>query len=204
MGVVIGLTGGIATGKSTVADYLARSPGWPVVDADELARAAVAPPSPMLGAIADRYGSQMLTAAGTLDRAKLGEVVFADAQERAWLEAQIHPVVRSQLERAIGQWQLRGQDSGAAVPLVLAVPLWFEAGMDDLGDQTWVVWCDPDQQRDRLMHRNHLTVAQAEARIASQMPLAEKCDRADLILDNSGPLTALWTECDRAVQRVLG
>lgn len=204
MGVVIGLTGGIATGKSTVADYLARSHGWPVVDADELARAAVAPPSPILGAIADRYGPQMLTATGTLDRAELGEVVFAHAQERAWLEAQIHPVVRSHLERAIKQWQLPGQDSGAVVPLVLAVPLWFEAGMDDLGDQSWVVWCDPTQQRDRLIQRNGFSPAQATARIASQMPLAEKCDRADLILDNSGPLAALWTQCDRAVQRVLG
>lgn len=202
MGVVIGLTGGIATGKSTVADYLARSPGWPVVDADELARAAVAPPSPILGAIADRYGSQMLTAAGSLDRARLGEVVFANAQERAWLEAQIHPVVRSHLERAIAQWQTQG--AGSSVPLVLVVPLWFEAGMDDLGDQTWVVWCDPAQQRDRLMRRNALTAAQAEARIASQMPLQAKCDRADVLLDNSGSLATLLAQCDRAVQRVLG
>jgi len=174
---VIGLTGGIATGKTTVANAIAATYGLTILDADLYAREAVAVGSPILGAIADRYGSQLLRDDGSLDRPQLGAIVFADAAERRWLESQIHPFVRRCFERDVVT---------ASDPALYVVPLLFETDAIDRVDAAWVVWCRPDEQRDRLMRRDGLDRNAAERRIAAQMPLAEKCDRADLVLDNSG------------------
>lgn len=198
----IGLTGGIATGKTTAADYLARAHGAALLDADRLAREAVAPGTPALAAIADRYGPEILQPDGTLDRARLGEIVFNDAAERTWVEAQIHPVVRDRLRAGIAAWRLRQSlpdPAGDGGPLVLVVPLLFEAGLVDLVEEVWVVACPEPKQRDRLAARNGLTDAQARARIASQMPLKDKCDRADWVLDNSGSPEGLYRQIDRVM-----
>ncbi|TAD78441.1 MAG: dephospho-CoA kinase [Oscillatoriales cyanobacterium] len=194
---IIGLTGGIATGKTTLSDYLATRYGWPVLDADELARSAMEPGSPVLAAIAERFGSHLIREDGSLDRPRLGDIVFHDTAERQWLEAQIHPLVRAGLEAGITD---RCHHEST---LVLAVPLLFEANFTDLPSEIWVVTCDRSQQLARLMARSRLSVAEAEARIASQWPLAQKCDRADVVLQNTQSLDYLVTQVDRAAARSL-
>jgi dephospho-CoA kinase len=191
---IIGLTGGIATGKSTVANYLQGTYQLPVLDADDYARQAVAQGSPVLHAIAERYGDTMLLVDGSLNRANLGEVVFNQPQEKAWLEQQIHPIVRQCFAEAMARLQQE--------PIVVqAIPLLFEANLTDQVTEIWVVTCTPDQQRQRLMERNQLSPEQAEARIHSQMPLAEKAARANVVLDNSADRSRLFIQVDQALQQ---
>ncbi|NJL48458.1 MAG: dephospho-CoA kinase [Leptolyngbyaceae cyanobacterium SM2_5_2] len=191
---IIGLTGGIATGKSTVSDYLHTVHQLPVLDADDYARQAVAPGTPAFQAIVDRYGEAMRLPDGRLNRPRLGELVFNDRAEKAWLEQQIHPQVRRYFAQAMAEL-------GPASVVVQAIPLLFEAGLTNQVTEVWVVACDPNQQRQRLMQRNNLDLAQAQARIQSQMPLAEKIARADIVLDNSGDRQALFRQVDQALQQ---
>ncbi len=190
----IGLTGGIAMGKTTVSNYLADRYQLPILDADIYAREAVAVSSPVLNRVADRFPG-VLQADGSLDRAKLGAIVFAQPEERQWLEQQIHPFVR---DRMI-QERNRHQGLRPDVPVVLVVPLLFEVGMTDLVDQIWVIYCPRAHQLQQLMQRDGLTLDQAEARIASQMPIADKRDRANVVLDNSGTPAALLAQVDAAI-----
>jgi dephospho-CoA kinase len=190
----IGITGGIAMGKTTVSNYLADRYQWPILDADIYAREAVAVGSPVLGRIADRY-PDVLQADGSLDRAKLGAIVFAQPEERTWLEQQIHPFVRDRLIRE----RDRHQASNPDVPVVLVVPLLFEVEMTDLVDQIWVIYCPRAHQLQQLMQRDGLTQTQATDRIASQMPIEDKCDQADVVLDNSGTPAALLAQVDAAI-----
>jgi dephospho-CoA kinase len=188
---VIGLTGGIATGKSTVSNYLANEYHLPIFDADIYARAAVEPGSAVLERIVYRYGTEILLADGTLNRRRLGEVVFDNSNERQWLEQQIHPYVRDRLKAALNH--------PIAPVVALAIPLLFEAQMTDLVTEIWVVYCSPDRQLERLIARDRLTLEQAQSRIDSQMPIADKCDRADVVLDNSSTLEALCKQIDLAL-----
>ena len=194
---IIGLTGGIATGKTTVSKHLSTVHQLPVLDADVYARAAVQPGSPILRAIADRYGADILLPNGALDRQRLGNIVFQDAAERDWLEQQIHPYVRDRFAKAMS-------DFTDNQTVVHAVPLLFEAGLTDQATEIWVVACPEAQQLARLMQRDRLSLEQAKARIISQMPLAEKVARADIVLDNSGEVDALLAKVDRALAREAG
>ncbi|MDJ0615349.1 MAG: dephospho-CoA kinase [Calothrix sp. MO_192.B10] len=187
---IIGLTGGIATGKTTVANYLAKTYNLPILDADIYARDAVAVGSPILQTIAKKYGSQILLVDGNLNRQKLGEIIFNQPEERSYIEGLIHPYVRDRLMNAMNQIPVK--------TLVLVVPLLFEAGITNLVTEIWVVYCDRQQQLTRLIQRNNLTVEQAEARINSQMPLAEKVARADVVLDNNLGIENLYTQIDRS------
>lgn len=189
---VLGITGGIATGKSTVADYLAQSHAVPILDADVLARAAVVPGSELLQRIQVHFGDGFLDEQGELRRKALAEVIFKAPQERKWLEAQIHPIVRQQLITQ-AQALLENYDR-----IVMVIPLLFEAEMTDLVDQIWVVCLEPELQLRRLMARNHLTLDQAQARIRSQMPLSEKIKRADCVLQNHGTRADLYRQIDQA------
>ncbi|KAI9134498.1 dephospho-CoA kinase [Acaryochloris sp. CCMEE 5410] len=190
---IIGLTGGIATGKSSVAAYLESKYKLPILDADIYARDAVQPGSVALANITQRYGPEMLLADGTLDRKQLGNIVFNDESERAWLEGQIHPYVRKRILSA--QRQLTD-------PIVVAVvPLLFEAKMTDLASEIWVVVCDDEQQCQRLMRRDSISRSQAEARIASQMPLIEKANQANLVINNDGNLTDLYDQINREINQ---
>ncbi|MBW4623606.1 MAG: dephospho-CoA kinase [Cyanosarcina radialis HA8281-LM2] len=188
---VIGLTGGIATGKSTVSNYLANEYHLPIFDADIYAREAVEPGSAVLERIVDRYGPEILLADGTLNRRHLGEVVFNNSHERQWLEQQIHPYVRDRLESAL--------NCPTAPVVALAIPLLFEAQMTDLVTEIWVVYCSPDRQLERLIARDRLSLEQARSRIDSQMPITDKCERADVVLDNSSTPEALWQQVDLAL-----
>lgn len=190
----IGLTGGIATGKSTVSKYLATHYQLPILDADSFAQAAVQPGSEILAQIQQRYGQHMIQPDGSLDRAALGAVIFADPQERQWLEQQIHPVVRSAFEQALQQPEIQ-----QSARVILDIPLLFESQMTDLVSEIWVVTCSPEQQLQRLMQRNGLSSTAAQVRVASQWPLAEKICQADVVIDNSGSLAQLHQQLHRLV-----
>ncbi len=192
---IIGLTGGIATGKSTVSDYLVKRYQIPVLDADLYARRAVAPGSAALDAIVARYGADLIHDDGNLNRGQLGEIVFHDPAEKTWLEQQIHPVVRRCFGAAMAALS-------QAPVVVQVIPLLFEANLTDQVSETWVVTCALADQRQRLMQRNGLSNEQADARIRSQMPLAEKVNRADLVIDNSADLPALFRRVDDALQHL--
>jgi dephospho-CoA kinase len=189
---VIGLTGGIATGKSTVTEYLADRYHLPILDADLYARAAVAVGSDILGKIVDRYGPGILLANGELDRSKLGDIVFAQTTERQWLESLIHPFVRDCHQRDLA--------ASNATTVVSAIPLLFEANLQQLVSEIWVVTCTPRQQLERLRHRNpSLSPTAAQQRINIQLPLADKVRQADQVLDNSGSIASLYAQIDRAI-----
>lgn len=176
---IIGLTGGIATGKSTIANHLSTVYQLPIFDADVYARKAVQPGSGIFDRLRQRYGDEILLPDGTLDRSALGAIVFTHPDERQWLEQQIHPYVRQKFIEAIE----RHKSSKQAI--VLVIPLLFEAAMDDLVSEVWVVYCSTAQQLERLMQRDLLTPEQAQARIAAQMPIDTKCTLAHRVLDNS-------------------
>ncbi len=191
---VLGLTGGIGTGKTAASGYLANHYGFPVLDADCYAQEAVLEGSEQWQAIVQQYGPEILNADNTLNRSKLAQIIFQDSAQRQWVEALIHPFVRHRLREM--------RESLAAQPIiVMAIPLLFEAEMTDLVSEVWVVVCRPEQQLSRLMQRNHLTQQEAQARIDSQMPMAQKCDRADVVLDNSGSLPVLYAQIDRALRK---
>jgi dephospho-CoA kinase len=175
---LIGITGGIGTGKSTVTNYLQTRYHLPIWDADIYARSAVAIGSPILAAISQRYPADILQPDGSLDRRRLGAIIFNDINERQWLEAQIHPYVQNCFEIAISQLA----PDGIAV---LAIPLLFEAKMTDLTTEIWVVSCDRITQLNRVMARDIIDKSAAEIRIDSQMSLADKIALADVNLDNS-------------------
>ncbi|MBW4682991.1 MAG: dephospho-CoA kinase [Microcoleus vaginatus WJT46-NPBG5] len=196
---IIGLTGGISTGKTTVSNYLANTHKLPTFDADIYAREAVNLGSPILREISKRYGADILLSDGNLDRKKLGQIIFNNPNERHWLEAQIHPYVRERLIHSSKRDICQGENSKN--PIVLVVPLLFESNMTDLVTEIWVVSCAPAYQLERLMQRDHLTLEQAQARINSQMPIEEKCARADVVLDNSSTLKNLLKQVDMALTR---
>jgi dephospho-CoA kinase len=191
---IIGLTGGIGMGKTTVSDYLANVHKLPVLDADIYAREAVEPGSVVLEQIVARYGSGILLADGMLNRHRLGDIIFSSPPERLWLEQQIHPYVRDRLVEAITAPDVENAQPSSV--LVMVVPLLFEARMTDLVTETWVVWCPVEQQLERLMSRDRLSLEQAQARISSQMAIQKKTARADVVLDNSSTPENLYQQVD--------
>jgi dephospho-CoA kinase len=175
----VALTGGIATGKSSVRTAFEKL-GVPTIDADRLARQAVAPGTPGLAAVVGRFGRGILTADGQVDRAALGTIVFADAQARAHLEAIIHPVVR----RGIDDWYAA---LDPATPLAIAeIPLLYETGRDRDFDVAIVAACDPHEQLQRLMRRDGLDADTARRRVAAQLPIEDKVRRATYVVKTDG------------------
>jgi dephospho-CoA kinase len=182
----IGLTGGIASGKSSVGALLAAR-GLPVLDADAYAREALKPGSPGALAVLERYGPRVGrsdSAGSEIDRAALGRIVFADAEERRWLEKLVHPLVRARFQAELTRLS-------EAPAVVLMIPLLFEAGLEGLCSEVWLVDCDEEQQLERLMTRDGLNEADARARLAAQWPLARKRSLADAVIDNRGPAEQL-------------
>jgi len=177
--IKIALTGGIATGKSYVVRLL-RHAGVPAVDSDVLAREAVAPGTPALTAIAGRFGSDILTASAELDRSKLGERVFRDAEARRDLEAIVHPVVR----RGIAEFY---HEVPPGTGLAVAdIPLLFETHGERNFDKVIVVSCARVTQIDRIVARDGLSREAAERRVAAQLPIEEKVKRADYVISTDG------------------
>lgn len=191
---IIGLTGGIAMGKTLVSEYLATKYKLPILDADIYAREAVLPDSLVLQSIVERYGSGVLLADRSLNRQRLGEIIFSSPAERLWVEQCIHPHVRDRLVQAINTPPLN--DPQQYPIMVMVVPLLFEARMTDLVTETWVVTCSEAQQMERLISRDRLTLDQAQARINSQMEITKKTIQATVVLDNSSTPEALYHQVD--------
>lgn len=187
------MTGGIASGKSTVADELAAR-GAMIIDADLLAREVVAPGTDGLRAVEERFGPEVIGVDG-LDRAALGRIVFADAGARRDLEAIIHPAVRA---RSAGLAAEAGQNA----VVVQVIPLLVETGQQASFDLVVVVDVDPETQIERLCERNGLSRAEAEARIATQVSRSERLAAADLVIDNSGPRESLTPQLDELWERL--
>ena len=195
---LIGLTGGIASGKSTAGKMLGKA-GVAVVDADVLARDAVAPGSSGLAAIVARFGPGVLGDDGTLDRKQLGSIVFGNDEARRALNAIVHPeVARLAAERLE---ELRSKDVDVAV---YEVPLLFENGLEAAMDATILVACSDEVQLRRTMQRDQLDEAAARARMASQMPLEQKRKRASVVVENDGSLAELAAAVEAAFFAVTG
>jgi dephospho-CoA kinase len=177
---VIGLTGGIATGKSSVAKFFTEL-GIPVIDADQLARDAVQPGSPALEQIISLFGRELLMHDGALDRKRLGELVFSNPEKRRQLEGILHPEIRKLAEERIAQAAAAGHQR-----LIYMAPLLIEAGATDRVDDLWVVTVRPEIQLERLMRRDGINREQAERIVGSQMPLSEKARYGSVVIDNSG------------------
>lgn len=179
--ITLGLTGGIACGKSTVSSYL-RELGAPIVDADAIAIALAAKGQPIYNAFVEHFGPEIaLLEDGSLNRAAIGEMVFRDAEERRWMDSVTHPIIKGEVENHLR----RLAEQGAEIA-VIDVPLLFEVGWEDICDGVWVVSVSPQVQLERLIKRNGLSEQLARDRINSQMSLAEKSRLADRVIDNSG------------------
>ena len=179
---IIGLTGGIATGKSTVARFLEEL-GAQIIDADQLSREVVAPGSPTLKQIVEALGPGLLLPDGALDRKRLRSIIFNDASLRHRLEAITHPAIK---ELALKRLD-KARQSGAAVAVYMA-PLLIEAGATGRVDEIWVVTVRPELQLERLMARDHCSSDEALRIVAAQMPLAEKEKQGAVVIDNSNGL----------------
>jgi len=192
----IGLTGGIATGKSTVAQML-RDQGVPVVDADQLSRQAVAPGSPALAAIQERFGDTVIQADGSLDRGAMRAIVLADPGARADLESITHPAIGG-LTIA---WMVQQAEAGEPIAVVEAA-LMVETGSYRHYDALLVVSSPPELQLQRLMSRNDIDATEARKWLATQLPLSEKESKADAVVMNSGDLAQLKARLDEAWARL--
>lgn len=179
---IIGLTGGIASGKSTVSNWLL-SQGYPVVDADIAARKVVEPGMPALREITEAFGADILLEDGTLNRKKLGSLIFSDEEKRQMLNAIVHPAVREWMSRETE----RAFNEGAAI-VIMDIPLLFESKLTHMVEETVLVYVSKETQLKRLMGRDGYNEADALARIHAQMPIDEKRKLADYIIDNNGTI----------------
>jgi dephospho-CoA kinase len=182
---LIGLTGNIACGKSTVVAML-KELGAQVLDADQVARAVVEPGEPAYEGVVAAFGARILTApGGAIDRPALGRIVFGDAAELRRLEAIVLPAVHATIER----WLEQQRQAGTPVAVLDAIKL-IEGGWPERCDAVWVVSCRPEQQLERLVGQRGMSPADAQARIAAQGAQAEKLAHADVVIENSGGLEA--------------
>lgn len=186
---VLGVTGNIASGKSTVTGMLAGLDAT-VIDSDLVYRELVAAGTPLLGRLAERFGSGIVADDGSLNRRALGEIVFSDSEALGDLDRITHPAVIAEVDRRV-----------AAIPdgvVVLDAVKLIESGHADRCDTIWVVVADPEEQVTRLMKRNNLPLDEARRRVAAQPPLGPKLARADLVIDNSGSLESTREQVERA------
>lgn len=186
----VGLTGGIGTGKSTVAQHWQRQ-GVAVIDADELAHGTLAPDTPTWRAIVTRFGEGILNADRTVNRPRLADIVFGDETQRAALNAIVHPVVRQRWT----EWLAKAAAAGNARAGVVAIPLLYEVGVESEFDVVVCVGCSEATQRARLKAKG-LSEAQMQARITSQWPVTRKMERADFVIWNDGTLETLQRQAD--------
>ncbi|MCJ8010198.1 dephospho-CoA kinase [Paenibacillus sp. KQZ6P-2] len=177
----IGLTGGIATGKSTVSALLVGK-GALLVDADVIAREVMLPGHPVLEAVVGHFGQAVLLADGTLDRKKLGDIVFRDPSQRQALNDITHPAIRREIREQMESLERKNPDK----LVVVDIPLLFESGLEHMFERVMVVYTPRVIQLERLMDRNQMTKNEASARIGSQMDIEEKKLKADIVIDNSG------------------
>lgn len=188
---VIGLTGSIACGKSTISRYLI-SLGFPVIDGDQISRELTAPGSPVLEEIRHNFGDRYMNENGNLNRRALGQLIFRDEHARSRLDAVMAPHLMRMTKEGIEQYRSEGADL-----CFLDMPLLLEKGYDSLCDSVWTVWLPEDIQLSRLMERDSLSEEDALRRIRSVMSSDEKASRADHVIDNSGTVRQTFSAVDR-------
>ncbi|AWV32817.1 dephospho-CoA kinase [Paenibacillus sp. FSL H7-0716] len=190
--MIIGLTGGIASGKSTVSALLVNK-GARLVDADVIAREVMLPGHEVLAAAAKQFGKEILFPDGTLNRAKLGEIVFQDPVALQTLNNLTHPAIRQEIKDRM--YSMEQEEPKRLI--IVDIPLLFESGLETLFHEIVVVYVPREMQVARLMERNRLSLEEAEARLNAQMDIEQKRNKADYIIDNSGDLA--YTEQQVAV-----
>ncbi|MDM5313004.1 dephospho-CoA kinase [Peribacillus frigoritolerans] len=193
MGQIIGITGGIASGKSTVSLYL-QELGFTIVDADLASRAVVEPGEEAYHQVVEAFGEDILLADGNIDRVKLGSIIFNDQEKRLLLNGIVHPAVRNWMRVKTEAALSSGEET-----VFMDIPLLFESKLTFMVDKTLLVYVDEQVQLQRLMNRNGLSETEALARINSQMPLADKKALADAVIDNNGDIN----ETKRQVKAIL-
>lgn len=182
MAIIVGLTGGIASGKSTVAKML-KELKIPVIDADIAAREVVEIGEDAYRKIVEHFGAEVLHEDQTINREKLGEIVFNNKEEREVLNQIVHPAVRQRMLRQKDTYLDEGHSA-----IVMDIPLLFESNLTHMVDKVILVYVDEGVQRKRLMERNHLSEQEANSRITSQMPLNDKVSLADAVINNNGTI----------------
>jgi len=205
---LIGLTGGIACGKSTVLAMLAAL-GARTIDADRVTHRLQQPGTPVYQAIVAAFGPQILAVpGGAIDRRKLGAIVFNDPVALKRLEAIVHPAVRAEIRRFLdevagaGSYATRLRPVERPIAVIDAIKL-IESGWADECDQVWVVTCPPEQQIERLMTTRGMSLEEAQARVAAQPPQESRLSRADVVIDNSGSQVQTRAQVEAAWQRAL-
>ena len=192
----IGLTGGIASGKSTVSAIL-KELGAYIIDADKIAREIVMPHKPAWYDIVAHFGIEILLPDGRINREMLGGKIFKDKIERQYLEEITHPYIKDEIQKSIDHARSIGERV-----IVLDIPLLFESGWVTMVDAIWVVYVERQIQLSRLMNRNQLTLQQAQERISAQMSLDEKVKQADLVINNNLDLAYTKSQVTAAWQRI--
>ena len=195
MGKIIGLTGGIASGKSTVTSYL-REKGYAVIDADRVVHDLQSQDGELYQALVEHFGTEILLDTGDLNRPALAERIFSSQNEIAWSNQVQGEMIRKALARE------RDRLIEAEDLFFMDIPLLIEQGYLDWFDQVWLVYVTEDTQLERLMERNALTEVQARDRLAAQMPLDEKKAFVDLVIDNNSQRDHLYQEIDRALEQI--
>ena len=196
--IKIGLTGGISSGKSTVSEYLNDKYGVEIIDADRIAYEIAEPDQPLWKAYVERYGAaKVLFDDKTLNRRAVADIVFSSAEEQAWMDSVVMPLVKAEINRRIDVCERRGDKV-----VVLDVPLLIEKSWESMADSVWVVYVNPQTQLERLMKRNNYDEKTAKMRIASQMSLEDKKAKADIIIDNSGTLEDARKQVDTAWEKL--
>ena len=195
MARIIGLTGGIASGKSTVTSYL-REKGYPVIDADRVVHDLQAPGGALYRVLVEHFGREILDESGELDRAVLGQRIFSNSRERDWSNRVQGQLIREALADA------RDRQAAQSDLFFMDIPLLIEQGYEEWFEAVWLVAVSKETQLKRLMERNHLSEVEAQERIVSQMPLEAKRSHADLVLDNNGDLAALYAQLNAALEQL--
>lgn len=193
---VIGLTGGIGSGKSTVSRWLSQQ-GIPIIDADRTVHELYKAPE-TIAAIKAAFGHDILTDKGDIDRMALGRIVFADAQARSQLEQILHPRVRIAMQKQQAAFEAAGKSL-----CVWDVPLLFEAGYAEKMNEIWVVWVPEATQRERVMQRDALNAQEVRLRIQAQQSLDEKKNKADVVIDNSGDWLETEVQLRKELERII-
>lgn len=193
--MIIGLTGSIASGKSTVSAML-KEKGYPIVDADEIARLVVEPGTPVIQEIEEAFGREVIREDGSLHRENLGALIFGDEEKRKKLNGIIHPAIRAEMLK-----QKETHLANGANTIIMDIPLLFESKLHSFVERIIVVTVTPEVQKDRLMKRNELTEQEAVKRIASQLPLAFKEAKADAVIDNNGTIEKTAQQLEDLLER---
>lgn len=195
MARIIGLTGGIASGKSTVTSYL-KEKGYPVIDADRVVHDLQVPGGALYRVLVEHFGREILDESGELDRAVLGQRIFSNPRERDWSNRVQGQLIREALAVA------RDRQAAQSDLFFMDIPLLIEQGYEEWFEAVWLVAVSKETQLKRLMERNHLSEVEAQERIVSQMPLEVKRSHADLVLDNNGDLAALYAQLNAALEQL--